>query len=66
MSADDAFSSTDAPELPYLDAGRVLALADDHRRGLHANRPVKACSRCLLATLGMPEAGTEAPAEDGS
>ena len=66
MTADDASRRTDAPEYPQLTAGHVLALADDHRRGLHANRPVNACSRCLLATLDMPEAEGDESEEVGN
>lgn len=31
-----------------LTGGEVLAIADDHRRGLHDSRQHPRCSRCLL------------------
>jgi hypothetical protein len=51
MLSDDARDRADAPDRPRLDAGHLLALADDHRRGLHAGRPASDCSRCLLAGI---------------
>jgi len=46
--------------------GEILAIADEHRRGLHTT-PVPSCSRCLLAGLHVlpdeePDAGEGSPA----
>jgi hypothetical protein len=49
--SDDARARDGTPDRPNLDAGHLLALADDHRRGLHATRNNEDCSRCLLAGI---------------
>jgi hypothetical protein len=42
-------TSTERPLVP--DAGQLLALADDHRHGLHEHDAHAECSQCLVAPL---------------
>jgi len=38
-----------------LDGGRLLALADDYRRGLHEASPNPGCSQCVVIPLLEPD-----------
>ncbi len=51
MAAEDPSDRSRTPARPPLNAGHLLALADDHRRGLHATRAVEHCSRCTVQPL---------------
>jgi hypothetical protein len=69
MPADDPTLSEHAPDAssarPRPHVGRLLALADEHRRGLHAGHPDSDCSRCLIAALEAT-ADLKAPQDDGA
>jgi hypothetical protein len=69
MPADDTTPRARAPDasstLPRTHVGRVLALADEHRHGLHADRPDSDCSRCLIAALEA-SGDLQAPRAEGT
>jgi hypothetical protein len=41
------------------DAGRLLALAEEHKRGLHLHDARADCSRCVMEPLLSPEEGLD-------